>query len=166
MLELKRLSPEAIPAALAKAERYRLLNEPAAAESICLDILAVQPDHQDAIVTMLLALTDQFRDEGAGRSLARAQELVPRLRDEYARLYYGAIICERRARAYLANGATALARDWLDEALRGFDRAQALRPPGNDDAILRWNACVRALEGLPPPTDELEDARERAILSE
>ena len=34
--QLKTLSPEAVPRALAKAERYRLLNEPGEAESICL----------------------------------------------------------------------------------------------------------------------------------
>lgn len=166
MLELKHLSPDAIPAALAKAERYRLLNEPAAAESICLDILAVVPDHQDAVVTLLLALTDQFRDEGAARQVARAQDLVPRLHDEYARSYYAAIICERRARAYLASGAAALGRDWLLEALRGFDRAIALRHHGNDEAVLRWNACARALDGLPAPGQDFTDAREGAILSE
>jgi hypothetical protein len=38
MFELKRISREAIPAALAKAERYRLINDPSSAESICLDI--------------------------------------------------------------------------------------------------------------------------------
>jgi len=166
MLELKRLSPDAIPAALAKAERYRLLNEPAAAESICLDVLTVVPDHQEAITTMLLALTDQFRDEGAARQVARAQDLVPRLHDEYARLYYGAIICERRARAYLAGGAAALARAGLQEALRGFDRAIALRPHGNDEAVLRWNACARALEGLPAAAPESMDAADAAIMSE
>jgi hypothetical protein len=164
MLELKRLSHDAIPAALAKAERYRLLNEPAAAESICLDILAVEPDHQEAMTTMLLALTDQFRDEGAGRQVARAQDLVPRLRDEYARRYYGAIICERRARAYLAHGQAALARDWLHEALRGFDDAIELRHPGNDEAILRWNACARALEALPASSARIDEAD--AIMSE
>jgi len=41
--ELKTLSPESVPRALAKAERYRLLNEPVEAESICLDVLAVDP---------------------------------------------------------------------------------------------------------------------------
>ena len=39
MFELKPLSREAIPAALEKAMRYRLLNEPGAAESICHDVL-------------------------------------------------------------------------------------------------------------------------------
>jgi len=50
MAELKRLHKDAIPAALEKAERYRLLNEPGEAESICLDILAVDPDNQRALI--------------------------------------------------------------------------------------------------------------------
>ena len=60
MFELKTLSKSAVPAALAQAERYRLLNEPAEAESICLDVLRVEPDNQDALVTLVLSLTDQF----------------------------------------------------------------------------------------------------------
>ena len=43
MFDLKPLSKDAIPAALAKAERYRLLNEPGEAESICLDVLRIDP---------------------------------------------------------------------------------------------------------------------------
>src|SRR5207248_11695595 len=58
MSELKSLSKEAIPAALEKAERYRLLNEPGEAESICLDILKADPENQQAIITLLLALTE------------------------------------------------------------------------------------------------------------
>jgi hypothetical protein len=58
MFELKRLSDEAIPAALEKALRYRLLNEPAEAESICHDVLRIDPENQQALVVLLLALTD------------------------------------------------------------------------------------------------------------
>src|SRR5205085_11166530 len=53
MADLKRLHKEAIPAALEKAERYRLLNEPGEAESICLDILAADAENQQAIITLL-----------------------------------------------------------------------------------------------------------------
>src|SRR5262245_54777237 len=60
MFDLKALSSEAVPRALAKAERYRLLNEPGEAESICLDALVADPDNQEAIAILLLALTDQF----------------------------------------------------------------------------------------------------------
>ena len=152
MFDLRPLSTDAIPAALAKAERYRLLNEPDEAESICQDILAVDPDNQPAIIAMILSITDQLRDEGGAAHVLRAQQIVPRLHDEYARAYYGALIKERRARAYWSHGRNALAYEWLVEALQGFDRALALRPAGNDDAVLRWNACVRLLQKLPPPT--------------
>jgi len=64
MVKLKAIAPEAVASALEKAKRYRLLNEPDEAESICLDILAVVPDHQEALILRLLALTDKFVDEG------------------------------------------------------------------------------------------------------
>ena len=163
-MELKRLSLDAVPAALAKAERYRLLNEPVEAESICLDILAVDPDNQSALAMLVLAITDQFGHEGAGRHMARAQALIPGLLDEYARTYYAAIVLERRARAYLAAGDASHARELLSEALRGFDRAMTFRPAGNDDAILRWNACARTLDRLPPAPAVRE--AEAAITSE
>ena len=56
--DLKSISVESIPEALKKVERYRLLNEPTLAESICLDILAIVPDHQQALISLLLARTD------------------------------------------------------------------------------------------------------------
>ena len=64
MIELKKLPTESIPAALEMARRYRLLNEPDAAESICLDILVVDPRHQETLITLLLALTDKFSHSG------------------------------------------------------------------------------------------------------
>ena len=60
MFELKPISHEAVPAALEKANRYRLLNEPGAAESIYLDILSVEPENQDAIKNLVLAMSDRF----------------------------------------------------------------------------------------------------------
>ena len=56
MFELKTLSSEAVDRSIEKAERYRLLNEPEEAESICLDVLAIAPDNRHALVTLLLAL--------------------------------------------------------------------------------------------------------------
>ena len=152
MFELKPLSQEGIPAALEKAMRYRLLNEPSEAESICLDILAVDPGHQQALTTMLLAVTDEFQGEGDAARSARAEAILPMLANDYARAYYGALIKERRARAYARHGRGQLAYDWLVDALHGFDAALALRPAGNDDAVLRWNACVRLLSQLPQPS--------------
>jgi hypothetical protein len=164
MFELRPLSAAAIPAALAKAERYRLLNESGQAESICQDVLAVDPDNQDALAMMILAITDQFRDEGTAAHVGRAERLLPQLRDPYTPAYYGAIIHERRARAARDAGRATMAYEWLLAALHGFDRAIGLRPAGNDDAVLRWNACVRALQHLPAPAEP--DRTESAIMSE
>jgi hypothetical protein len=152
MYRLKPLSKEAVPAALAKAERYRLLNEPGEAASICLDVLDVDPDNQDATVMLLLALTDQFADESSPPVIGRATELVGRLTDEYDRLYYSGIVRERRAKTVLHHpryGGTVNAIEWLREAMSFYERAEAIRPAQNDDAVLRWNACARLLMQMP-----------------
>jgi len=81
MVEPKLISPAGIPAALEKAIRYRLLNEPLEAESICRDVLAVDPENQEAMVTLLLALTDEFDKELAG-ALTDAQSLLPKIKSE------------------------------------------------------------------------------------
>ena len=95
MAEFKSISRDAVPLALEKAERYRLLNEPAQAESVCRDVLAVDPQNQQALVMLLLALTDQFRI-GSPECFDEAQAVVPKLHEEYQRLYYSGIIWERR----------------------------------------------------------------------
>jgi hypothetical protein len=144
--EFKTLSPEAVPRALAKAERYRLLNEPGEAESICLDALEVEPDNQEALAVLLLALTDQFGSDAS--AVAEAWKTVERLRDDYERAYYTGILYERRAKAQLAlhtPGAGPRTYEWLREAMSWYEKAEAIRPPGNDDAILRWNACARLI---------------------
>jgi hypothetical protein len=162
MFHLKPLSKDAIPAALAKAERYRLLNEPGEAESICLDVLQIDPGNQEALVMLILALTDQFPQElPSSRSApARATDLAARLADEYDRSYYAGIIRERRAKAVLQRdryASTATAAEWLREAMSFFERAEAIRPAHNDDAVLRWNACVRLLQHLPEPQAETRE---------
>lgn len=145
--QLKSITAGYIPAALQKAERYRLLNDSAAAESICLDILAVEPENQQALVMLVLAITDQFTSESAV-SMLRAQEVLPRIRDSYRRTYYGGIICERRAKAQLERsvpGAADIASDWYRQAMQYYEKAEAMRPAGNDESILRWNTCARML---------------------
>ena len=150
MFELKPLSPAAIPAALAKAERYRLLNEPAQSQSICEDVLRADPSNHQAMVTLILALSDQFPHHHA-HTAARALELVSQLPTDYERWYYSGLIAERRGRALLEHsgpGARA-AGEWLQDAMQAYERADTLRPPDNDDARLRWNACARVLNGRP-----------------
>jgi hypothetical protein len=162
MSELKPLSREAIPRALEKAERYRLLNEPVEAQSICLDVLRIDPENQQALVALLLALTDQF-EEGISDAVPQAREVLPRLHDEYARAYYAGIICERRAKAQLKHGGPGsgfVAYHLFQEAKSWYEKAEAVRPAGNDDALLRWNTCVRILERhahlRPEPVERLE----------
>lgn len=157
--ELKTLSSEAVPKALAKAERYRLLNEPAEAASICLDALAVEPDNQEALTTLVLAITEQF-DQETKSLVAEAWDTVARLRDEYDRTYYTGLVYERRAKAWLRRGAPGCgprAYEWLREAMMWFEKAEDIRPPSNDDPLLRWNACARLImhdEHLVPMPEE------------
>jgi hypothetical protein len=146
--ELKTLSPNALPAALDKARLYRYLNEPGEAESICRDILAADSDNQEALVMLLLALTDQFESEATSTAASDARRIAERLVDPYARAYYSGIIQERRAKAQLRHhvpGGGPRAYEWLRDAMRAYEQAEAIRPPGNDDALLRWNACARLL---------------------
>lgn len=145
MPEFKPISRESIPLALEKAERYRLLNEPAQAESICLDVLAVDPKNQRALVSLLLSLTDQFATEAADHC-RQAREAVEKLHGEYERHYYSGIICERRGNVCAMRGgpgSAAQAYEWIMEALSYYEKAEPLRPAGNDDALLRWNCCLR-----------------------
>ena len=151
MFELKRLSKEAIPAALERADRYRLLNEPEQAESICLDILEIESGHQQALVTLLLALTEQF-DQHMGKAFNAAQAVLPRLDDDYKQTYYRGLICERRANSHLRTGGPGVgevAYDWYRRAMECYEKAMELRPAGNDEPILRWNSCVRTIERHP-----------------
>jgi hypothetical protein len=156
--DLKVLSANAVPRALEKAVRYRLLNEPGEAESICLDVLQVDSDNQEAITTLVLALTDQFDDDHA--AIERAWAMANRLGDDYERYYYTGLIHERRAKALLRKRAPLSgprAYEWLCEAMTCYDRAGLIRPTNNDDAVLRWNACARLIMSdarLMPAVDE------------
>ncbi len=160
MFELKPISRESIPEALAKTERYRLLNESWLAESICLDILRIEADNQDALVVLLLSRTDQF-SQGVRPSAAR--EVLPLLNDPYNRAYFSGLICEREASAILRRAspfACFEAYESLREAMTWYEKAEAIRPPTNDDAILRWNTCARMLMRDPSlrhrPVEEME----------
>jgi len=160
MPDIKPITRDGVPTALQKAHRYRLLNDSLAAESICLDVLAVDPGNADALVTWVLAITDQF-PEGNAEDLKRAGEAVARLTDTYRHAYYQGIIAERWAKAILHHGpprADEMAFAWVETALGWYEKAEAMRPAGNDEAILRWNTCVRMLERHPAmrPRDEVE----------
>ena len=166
MFALKPISRDSVDGALARAERYRLLSEPHEAESICRDILEVDPANRQARISLVLALTDEIQQESG--AFAGAMEAMSGLETEYDRTYYSGIAWERRAKAsYAAGGVGTRSHvyDWTVKALRLFGEAEHLRPVGNDDAILRWNACVRFLDRhreLGPKTEEAPEP----ILSE
>ncbi len=161
MFELKPLSGTAVPRAMAKAERYRLLNEPEEADSICRDILRTDPDNQEVLVMLLLSITDQFA-RGSDSIVSEAYKVLDRLQGDYERAYYSGIVCERWVKAQLKGGAhMGSASGWFLEALEWYRKAQVSSPPGNEDAVLRWNACVRFLEhnpGLLPAEGSGNDA--------
>src|SRR5215204_324458 len=146
MFQLKPISKESIPSAIEKAERYRLLDEPGLAESICLDILEADPQNAKAIIILLLAITDQFGSTSSG-DVNRARQLLARLQNDYEKNYYAGIICEREGIAILSrntHGQFAV-YEWLSEAMEFFEKSEGFRPAGNDDAIMRWNTCARLI---------------------
>ena len=160
MHELKRLSADALPAALEKAHRYRLLNEPSDAESICRDVLAIDPQNQEALVTLTLALSDQLEERMAA-AYDEGLALLRNLRDEYRRHYYAGILCERRAKAQKKRGGMRAGHavyDWFRQAMEHYEKAIAMAPAANQEAILRWNACARVLDAHPELQPEAVDS--------
>ena len=155
--KLKRISIAGISEAISKAELYRSLNEPEEAESICRDILTIEPQHQLAARLLGLALTDQFTGSGFDR-YGEAEDIFQHLKDPYEQHYYTGILYERRAKAQLSAGrAPRTVSELFDKALHSFAEAENIRPAGNDDAILRWNRCVRLLQNQGFGQERLEE---------
>ena len=145
-LKLKPISQACIAEAISKAEVYRYLNEPGEAESICRDILAVEPANQAALRLLGLAITDQFTGEISDH-YSEAEAIFGRLTSEYERVYHLGLLLERKAKSQLRFGRpphTVL--PIFEEAMNHFEAAEKISPPHTDDAILRWNRCVRMLE--------------------
>ena len=163
--KLKPISKESIPRAIQKAERYRLIDQSWAAESICRDILEIDPANQQVLVMFVLALTDQLADDH-GRVLKLVHDTLPRIADAYQRAYYTGIASERSGQALLHRGGMgsgAMAYDALREAMRWYENAEAIRPAGNDDSILRWNTCARLISGNSHLAPVTESAYEPAL---
>ena len=158
MANFKELSAEGVSAALERAKDYRFLNDPELAESICLDIIHLQPDNQEANRLLLLAETDQFGGTNH-EALNIAKEALGKLADPYQQAYYGGLISERYARWMLkgrGQRAHFVAHEAVQDALAQYEKALELKPEGNDEAILRWNTCLRMIKRyrLTPPDEE------------
>jgi len=146
-MDLKPLHQTAIGTALEKAKHYRLLNDPENAESICLDILEHEPEHEEALLTLILSLTDQF--DGGSTIVKQARAFLLRMKSEYQQEYLAGLILERAARAVMRRNtrqSAYTAYEWLKQAMEHYEQAEALSADDNDDAILRWNACARTIE--------------------
>ena len=158
--KLKPISRQAVTAAIRKAEHYRLLNEPEQAESICRDVLEADPGNQQALTVLALAITDRFASDGAGALVKQADDVLAELTDDYSRLYYEGLVCERRGRAMLTRSTSrAFAYTHFRDALERYEQAEQISPEDDDSAVLRWNACIRTIDGErlePPPPDERE----------
>jgi tetratricopeptide (TPR) repeat protein len=154
--QLKTISKGGIAEALAKVQHYRYLNQAEEAESICRDILAVDSENQMAFRQLGLAITDQFTGGTADRR-QEAQDCFEKLVSPYERCYYLGILHERRAKAQMRAGhlAHSLIASF-EKAMQYFEEAEKVRPQGNDDALLRWNRCVRLLESIPELAGERE----------
>jgi len=143
---LKPISRAGIAEANSKVEVYRYLNEPGEAESICRDILAIEPDNQPSLRLLGLSITDQFKGETSDR-YTEAENIFRSLTDPYNRVYHLGLLHERKAKAQLRAGRSPHAvLPVFETAMSYFEEAEKIRPPNNDDAILRWNRCVRLLQ--------------------
>jgi hypothetical protein len=165
--QLKTIAKSGIEEVLAKAQLYRFLNEPEESESICQDIPAADPGNQAALRLLGLAITDQFHGAASDR-YAQAESAFTALTDPYEREYYFGIVCERRAKAQAGVGRPS--HIWVhlfEEAMKHFAAAKAIKPANNEEAILRWNRCVRLLQTIPAAvrdeSSELADDRSAAV---
>ncbi len=160
--ELKKLRSESISDALEHAKHYRNLNDPCVAESICLDILEIEPKNEEATVLLLLSLTDQLEENLSG-TLQRAQECRRRLKDPFDQAYYEGLICERQARAVMKQAgprARHAAYNWLRHAMECYEQAAELKQERRSYTVLRWNTCARILNRNPhlgPLSNDVEE---------
>lgn len=155
-MDLHLIRHEAVASALVKARQYRSLLEPEMAISICLDIFAIEPDHQVALVIYILALTDSFTKAGTKKSDQVVLQAISRLNAEYERIYYEGIFHERKARGLVNHSMSkSFAYRLFLEAMACYNKAKPLSPKDNDDAVLRYNSCVRTIksENLEPRQD-------------
>jgi hypothetical protein len=147
--QLKSIRKEAVPAALQKAERYRLINDPWSAESICLDVLSVDPENQQALIALLLAYTDEMSEQPSEG--LRLQRGLTRLNGDHKRAYYAGIICEpaprcnstaaRRERRWPTSGC---ARPWtgMSAPRRSGHRRTTSRSSAGTPARGCWSGAL------------------------
>lgn len=138
---------DSIPTVLEKARQYRSLLEPDLAISICIDVFAVDPDNQEALVIYILALTDQYSHQNTKPEPTKITEAINKLSSEFHQIYYTGIYLERKARALLKNPMSrSFAYKAFMDAIAKYEVAEKMAPDHCSDPILRYNSCVRTIE--------------------
>ena len=157
--DLKPLDEDAIPNAIDRAKQYRSLLQPWHAESICRDVLAVEPNNQQNLIILFLAITDQFGSEKRGKKMSDAEVILDQLKDEFQQDYAKGIMYERLASAALNMGGVRsgyIAYYHLLDALKWYDKS-IKSPEKSQESVLRWNTCVRMIDQFnlnPAPDDD------------
>jgi tetratricopeptide (TPR) repeat protein len=146
-LKLHDIRISAVEKALEKAKQYRSLLEPEIAESICLDVLNIDPENQGVLIVYILALLDQVARAENQTQIKTIERTIEMLTSQYQRYYYTGLLSERRARHLLTQAMShSFAYDYFIEALAFYQQAIDRCPEKNDEAILRWNSCIRTIE--------------------
>ena len=159
--DLKPLDKGAIPNSIDRAKQYRALNQPWHAESICRDVLAVDPENQQNLIILFLAITDQFGSEKRTKKISDAEVLLDQLKDGFQKDYAKGIMYERLASAALNMGGVRsgyIAYYHLLDALNWYDKS-AKSPEKSQESVLRWNTCVRMIKQFdlkPAPDDDAQ----------
>ena len=149
--ELKRLKDKNLGTAIALAKHYRDLNQPDEAESICRDVLEIEPANVDALRTLGLAMTDRFASQWMSL-FEDACAAFKQLPTEYERAYYVGIAWERYAKAQAEAGRAHNAIHAFEEAIGFFEEASNHAAKDDPAPILHFNRCVRALTSSPELT--------------
>ena len=155
MFALKALSHEGVASALAKAEHYRLLKRTGRSGEHLPRYSRHRARNQQALICLVLAQSDQIARDS--RSFHSALATVQKLQGSTSVPITAGIVWERRAKALDAErgrGTHHSVYEWVVKALDCFAQAERLRPAGNDDAVLRWNTCVRFLTQSSKPRAE------------
>ena len=148
---LKSLSPAAVDGALRLAADSRKGGQAQTCESVCHDVLQAEPRNQEALRLLLLSHADRFDADSSQHEMG-ARDAQSRLTSAYDRAFYDGYIMHRLAQAAIASGSPSAARivyDLLTGAMASYEDAERMRPDGNDDAVLLWNACHRLLQSTP-----------------
>lgn len=162
MFDLKPISKDAIPHAIDRAKKYRLLNEPWHAESICRDVYKADPDNQQNLIILLLSITDQFKSSMHSKSITDAMKVIDLLKDNYQKDYANGLVHERLASAAIIKGGPRshyIAYYHLLDAMEWYEKSQKNHPEKNEESVLRWNTCARMIEEFdlkPSPEGETQ----------